>query len=210
MIASSRRVELGFNRSPQKRSTYVLSRMYWSDAMFRTCKTQQRSQKFRFGGLSEWLFGTTIWYLHNSRKNQTLEVSEWFQAFESTLDTPEVFSHYPTDYFPGNWNESAPLQLLGRAFASAFCYWVTKPNKAILEKTRGAVKMAMKFSWARAVDGSWLTDHVVRTVSHEVFAHRNSRSKSYAAPNDEDLSGVYNDTYGIICMVSYDGIIWYI
>ena len=136
---------LGFNRSPQKRSTYVLSRMCWSDhsgkepwlAVFRTCNTQQRSQRFRFGGLSEWLFGTTIWYLYNSRKNQTLEVLEWFQAFESTLDTPEVFSHYPTDYFPGHWNESIPLQLLGRAFASAFCYWVgTKPNKPILEKNK--------------------------------------------------------------------------
>ena len=25
----------------------------------------------------------------------------------------QVFSHYPSDYFPGGWNESMPLQLLG-------------------------------------------------------------------------------------------------
>lgn len=25
----------------------------------------------------------------------------------------QVFSHYPSDYFPGGWNESIPLQLLG-------------------------------------------------------------------------------------------------
>ena len=25
----------------------------------------------------------------------------------------KVFSHYPSDYFPGGWNESIPLQRLG-------------------------------------------------------------------------------------------------
>ena len=25
----------------------------------------------------------------------------------------QVFSHYPSDYFPGGWNESIPLELLG-------------------------------------------------------------------------------------------------
>ena len=47
-----------------------------------------------------------------------------------------MFSHYPSDYFPGGWNESIPLQRLGGQ--SAF------PGRAVGENTIRFLKPKLK------------------------------------------------------------------